>query len=67
LDLNDEHFNLAVTIRSEPGLWAGNEELFEDCWRHDTNELHFRFRAFYTADEALSVIVERLWELVRDE
>ncbi len=65
--LIDEHFGLAMAIRNEFGLWRGNEELLEDCWRHDTNELHSRFRAFYTADEASSVIVECVWELVREE
>lgn len=63
--LIDEHFGLALAIRNQFGLWRGNQELLEDCWRHDTNKMHSRFRAL--ADEASSVIVERVWELARAE
>ena len=65
--LSGEHFNLGMAIRNELGLWAGNEELLEDCWRHETNELYLRFRTLYSADEASGVIVERAWELTREE
>ncbi len=65
--LIDEHFGLAMAIRNELGLRHGNEELLEDCWRHETSQLYSRFRALYTADEASGVIVERAWELARAE
>lgn len=66
-DLISLHFGLAMTIRNEWLYGEGREELLEDCWRHETNELYSRSRAFYTADEASGVIAERVWALAREE
>lgn len=61
--LINEHFGLAMVIRNRLGLWAGNDALLDDCERHAGRDPSY----LRHPDSASSVILERTWELAREE
>ena len=49
------HFSLGMDIRNDFGLWSGNEELLESCWKISVQK-------DLDIDDASSIIINALWE-----
>ena len=57
-DLIDLHFGLGTYIRNAFGLWKENEELLKECC--PTYHIYF-------PDDVSGVIIEALWEKLREK